>query len=107
MVTDYRVRILMKQINQSKILKTATAKAGMSEKTARKYRRLNKLPSQCKPIHDWKTREDTFENDWPWLIRTWNSLAAERRVSATSARSSKPKTLQNHLRSKISPQSLG
>jgi hypothetical protein len=55
----------MKQINQSKTLKTAATKAGMSEKTARKYRRLNKLPSQCKPIHDWKTHEDAFEDDWP------------------------------------------
>lgn len=63
MVTDYQVRILMKQINQSKTLKTAAAKAGMSEKTAHKYRRLNKLPSQCKPIHDWKTHEDAFEDD--------------------------------------------
>jgi hypothetical protein len=32
MVTDYQVRILMKSINQSKTLKTAAAKAGMSEK---------------------------------------------------------------------------
>jgi len=67
MVTDYQIRILMKQINQSKTLKTAAAKAGMSEKTARKYRRLNKLPSQCRPIHDWKTHEDAFEDDWPWM----------------------------------------
>ena len=60
MVTDYQVRILMKQINQNKTLKAAAAKAGMSEKTARKYRRLDKLPSQCKPIHDWKTHEDAM-----------------------------------------------
>jgi hypothetical protein len=32
MVTDNQVRILMKQINQSKTFKTAAAKAGMSEK---------------------------------------------------------------------------
>jgi hypothetical protein len=57
----------MKQINQSKTLKSAAAKAGMSEKTARKYRRSGKLPSQCKPIHDWKTHEDVFEDDWPWV----------------------------------------
>jgi hypothetical protein len=57
----------MKQINQSKTLKTAAAKAGMSEKTARKYRRLNKLPSRCKPIHNWKTHEDAFKDDWPWM----------------------------------------
>jgi hypothetical protein len=67
MVSDNQVRILMKQINQSKTLKSAAAKAGMSEKTARKYRRSGKLPSQCKPIHDWKTHEDVFEDDWPWV----------------------------------------
>lgn len=67
MVTDYQVRILMKQTNQSKTFKTAAAKAGMSEKTARRYRRLNKLPSQCKPIHHWKAQEDAFEEDWPWM----------------------------------------
>jgi len=67
MATDNQVRILMKQINQSKTLRSAAAKAGMSEKTARKYRRSDKLPSQCKPIHDWKTHEDVFEDDWPWV----------------------------------------
>lgn len=67
MVTDYQVRILMKLINQSKTLKTAAAKAGMSEKTARKYRRLDKLPSQCKAIHERRTHEDAFKDDWPWM----------------------------------------
>jgi len=67
MVTDNQVRILMKLINQNKMLKTTTAKAGMSEKTARKYRRSGKLPGQCKPIHDWKTHEDVFEDDRRWV----------------------------------------
>ncbi len=35
MVTDEQVRNLMKLVNQSKTLKTAAAKAGMCEKTAR------------------------------------------------------------------------
>ncbi len=52
MVTDNQVRILMKLINQEKLLKTAAAKAGMSEKTARKYRKSGKLPSQCRVVHD-------------------------------------------------------
>jgi hypothetical protein len=58
MVEDNQVRILMKLVNQEKLLKTAAAKAGMSEKTARKYRRSGKLPSQCKVVHDWRTRPD-------------------------------------------------
>lgn len=67
MVTDEQVRILMKLINQHKTLKTAAAKAGMCEKTARKYRRTGKLPSQCEPVHDWPTREDAFKDDWSWV----------------------------------------
>ena len=65
MVTDNQVRILMKLVNQEKLLKTAAAKAGMSEKTARKYRKSGKLPGQCKVVHDWRTRQDpTDPNDW-------------------------------------------
>jgi transposase InsO family protein len=68
MVTDSQVRILMKLNNQDKLLKTAAAKAGMSEKTARKYRKSGKLPSQCKVIHDWRTRPDPFDrDDWRWV----------------------------------------
>ena len=57
----------MKQINQGKTLQAAAAKAGMSEKTARKYRRSRKLPSQCKTAHTWRTRGDPFVQDWPWI----------------------------------------
>lgn len=67
MVTDSQVRLLMKLINQEKLLKTAAAKAGMSEKTARKYRNSDKLPSQCKAVHDWRTRPDPIDpEDWHW-----------------------------------------
>jgi len=58
MVTDNQVRILMKLINQEQLLKTAAAKAGMSEKTACKYRKSGRLPSQCRILHDWRTRSD-------------------------------------------------
>ena len=68
MVTDKQVRKLMKLINQEKTLETAAAKAGMSEKTARKYRRSGKLPSQCKVLHTWRTRQDPFDqDDWHWV----------------------------------------
>ncbi len=68
MVTDNQVRMLMKLINQERLLKTAAAKAGMSEKAARKYRKSGKLPSQCRVLHDWRTRPDPFDqNDWRWV----------------------------------------
>jgi transposase InsO family protein len=67
MVRDEQVRILMKLINQEKTLATAAAKAGMSEKTARKFRDLKRLPSQCAAEHDWSTHPDAFAGVWPWV----------------------------------------
>lgn len=46
-------------------LSTSAAKAGMSERTARKYHRLGKLPSGLKKKHTWRTRCDPFESVWP------------------------------------------
>jgi transposase len=58
----------MKLVNKEELLKTAAAKAGMSEKTARKYRKSGKLPSQCKVVHDWRTRPDPLDqDDWRWV----------------------------------------
>jgi hypothetical protein len=42
----------------------AAAKAGMDEKTARKYRRMGKLPSELKQQHTWRTRKDPFKEVW-------------------------------------------
>jgi len=64
MVTDRQVRMLMKLIETEKTLATAAAKAGMDEKTARKYRRLGKLPSEVKVEYSWRTREDPFAEVW-------------------------------------------
>jgi len=64
MVTNQQVRRLMSLMNQSHTLSTAACKAGMDEKTARKYLRENSLPSQMKTDHNWRTRKDPFENDW-------------------------------------------
>ena len=48
-----------------KTLTMAAAKAGMSRKTARKYLKSGKLPSQCQPERYWRTRSDPFESVWP------------------------------------------
>ena len=64
MVTDGQVRFLMKRIQTEKSLAVAAAKAGMSEKTARRYRDLGKLPGEVRPEHDWRTRPDPFEAVW-------------------------------------------
>jgi transposase len=47
----------------------AAARAGMSERTARKYERLGKLPSQVRERRDYRTRPDPFREDWPWVQR--------------------------------------
>jgi len=43
---------------------SAASKAGMDEKTARKYLRLGKLPSEIKKEHYWRTRKDPFTDIW-------------------------------------------
>ena len=64
MVTDKQVRRLMKLINTEGTFATAASKAGMDEKTARKYFRLEKLPGEIAKPHAWRTREDPFEDVW-------------------------------------------
>ncbi len=48
-----------------KTLTMAAARAGLSRKTARKYLKSGKLPSQCQPERYWRTRSDPFESVWP------------------------------------------
>jgi hypothetical protein len=40
----------------------------MDRKTARKYVRVGKLPSELKTPHTWRTRDDPFADDWPTLV---------------------------------------
>jgi hypothetical protein len=49
---------------REKTLGAAASKSGMDEKTARKYLRSGKLPSQSKIPHTWKTRKDPFADVW-------------------------------------------
>jgi len=65
MVTDRQVRSLMKYLRDGKTLKCSSEKVDVSEKTARKYRDLGRLPSQVKAPHTWRTREDPFDRVWP------------------------------------------
>ena len=64
MVTDRQVRMLMKLINEEETLAAAAAKAGIDEKTARKWRDCGMFPSQSKVEHTWRTRPDPFEDVW-------------------------------------------
>lgn len=64
MVTDQQVRKLMSLIRKEKSLARAAAKAGMDEKTARKYRRLGRLPSELAEVRAYRTRKDPFVGVW-------------------------------------------
>ena len=54
---------------KEKTLASAAAKAGMDEKTARRYLQLGKLPSEVRPERSWRTRSDPFEEVWEELRR--------------------------------------
>ncbi|MCF6159280.1 MAG: hypothetical protein E3K32_12110 [wastewater metagenome] len=64
MITDKQVGMLMKLIKTERTQYLAARKAGMDEKTARKYLRSKELPSQHKEDHTWRTRKDPFEEVW-------------------------------------------
>jgi len=64
MVQDRQVRKLYMLKTREKTLGAAASKSGMDEKTARKYLRSGKLPSQSKIPHTWKTRKDPFVDVW-------------------------------------------
>ncbi len=45
----------------------AALKVGIDRKTAGKYIKANRLPSEIKKEHNWRTRKDPFEEVWPTL----------------------------------------
>ena len=70
MVTDHQVRKLMKLMSAGEPLAQAALKSGMSENTARKYRRAGELPSERRAERsprNWRTREDPFAEVWEEL----------------------------------------
>lgn len=64
MIQDGQVRRLKKLLSRGMSLGVAALKSGMSEKTARKYRRESKMPSEGKGKHWWRTRPDPFGEVW-------------------------------------------
>src|SRR5713226_6113371 len=68
MKNDHEVKLYMAERRKGSSQQVAAARAGMSERTARKYEQAGKLPSELKRPHDWKTRTDPFEQDWSWVV---------------------------------------
>ncbi len=67
MVTDQQVRRLFAMQNKYQYQYQAAEAAGISSKTAHKYLKKGKLPSQCKIEHTWPTRQDPFADDWAFV----------------------------------------
>lgn len=61
--TNKQVGILMDKIKKHNQI-IAAAKAGMNVKTARKYLRIGKLPSELKKVRKYRTRKDPFLKHW-------------------------------------------
>lgn len=68
MKKDTEVKLLMQERRKGTSQRLAAARAGMSERTARKYEHAGQLPSQVKRPHTWNTRTNPFEQDWPWVM---------------------------------------
>ncbi len=64
MVTDSQVRMVRRLSKTEKNQEIAAAKAGMAPKTARKYLRMGKQPSESQADRDWRTRPDPFAEMW-------------------------------------------
>ncbi len=62
MVTpDREVRKLMEEYQKTGNLSKAALRSDLDSKTARKYLKSGKLPSQMRVEHTWRTRSDPFE----------------------------------------------
>lgn len=105
--TDAQVRKLMEEFNKHGQVGRAALRADMDRKTARRYLREQKLPSELKEERHWRTREDPFEEDWAWvegLLRTTPELEAKTLFAALQERrpgryqDGQLRTLQRHVK---------
>src|ERR1035441_5859098 len=67
MKKDAEVKLYRQKRSQGLSQELAAAKAGMSERTARKYEKSSGLPSQRKQPRSYRTRSNPFVADWPWV----------------------------------------
>ena len=79
MIQDGQVRKLWRVLSRGDSLATAARKTGMDEKTARKYRDSQRLPSASRSPRTWRTRVDPFAEVWAEVRQR---LEAEPRLRA-------------------------
>jgi hypothetical protein len=61
-ITDYQIRLYMQAKNEKWTRVAAAARAGFSERSARRIEKNGFQPAKTK--HDWRTRPDPFESVW-------------------------------------------
>lgn len=81
MKKDAEVQLFMQQRSKGKTQVQAANRAGLSERTARKYEKVAKLPSQLKQPRQYRTRTNPFEQDWDWVVE---QLQADPALQATT-----------------------
>ena len=67
MKSDHEVLLMRRERAKGKTQAQAAARAGMSERTARKYEQAAALPSQLQQPRTHRTRPNPFTEDWPWV----------------------------------------
>ena len=105
--TDAQVRKLMNEMTKHGQVGLASIRAGMDRKTARKYVREEKLPSELVGPRTYRTRTDPFAQDWAWVeeqlkasptleAKTLFEALCERRPEAYEE--GQLRTLQRHVK---------
>jgi len=67
-VTDQQVRRLRRLDIRGTPVTVAALRSGMDPKTARKYRRLDRLPSEVRMPHFHRTHTDSFVDVWSSVV---------------------------------------
>jgi len=68
MKKDAEVQLLLRERRKGHPQALAAARAGMSERTARKYEQAGALPSTLTRPRTHRTRPNPFAEDWPWIV---------------------------------------
>ena len=83
MVTDRQVRLLRQKLREGKSQEAAAAAAGMSVRSARKWRD-GELPDQVVRPRHWRTRKDPFSDVWDREIVPLLESDTDRDLQATT-----------------------
>jgi transcriptional regulator with XRE-family HTH domain len=67
MKSNAEVILMKRERTKGRTQEQAAARAGMSERTVRKYEQINKLPGELGQPRDYRTRPNPFADDWAWI----------------------------------------